>query len=105
VGWGEIFVRTWAEGIALALFAWPPAELVTIPPSGFTRAELLFITWSGLKGAVPILPAAFAVLAGAPGAEHVYESVFGVVLASVLVQGTLVPTVALRLQIPMTVGH
>jgi cell volume regulation protein A len=103
---GGIPARTWAEGVAIALalafVIRPLAVFATIPNAGFTRAELLFITWSGLKGAVPILLAAFAVLAGAPGAEHVYELVFVVVLVSVLGQGTLVPAVARRLAIPMT---
>ena len=103
---GEIPMRTWGEGIAIALalavLIRPLAVFTTVPRAGFTRAELLFITWSGLKGAVPILLAAFAMLAGAPGSEHVYELVFVVVLVSVLWQGTLVPIVAQRLRIPMT---
>jgi cell volume regulation protein A len=64
-------------------------------------AERAFIAWSGLKGAVPILLAAFAVLEGVAGGNHVYGIVFVVVLVSVVGQGTLVPFVARGLAIPM----
>ena len=43
--------------------------------------------WSGLKGAVPILLAAFALLAGVGGADRIYGIVFVVVAFSVIVQG------------------
>ena len=64
-------------------------------------SERVFIAWSGLKGAVPILLAAFAVIGGVPGSERVYQIVFVVVLLSVVCQGTFVPLVAGRLRIPM----
>ena len=57
--------------------------------------------WSGLKGAVPILLAALAVLGGVDDGTEIYEIVFVVVLFSVLVQGTLVPKAAERLNVPM----
>jgi cell volume regulation protein A len=102
---GDLSARTWAEGIAVALVlavvARPIAVALTLARAHFTRAELLFITWSGLKGAVPILLAAFAVIGGAPGADGIYGVVFVVVLVSVVGQGTLVPWVARRLGIPM----
>jgi cell volume regulation protein A len=105
VALGEISAHVWAEGIVvavvLALLARPITVFTTLAAARFTRAELLFITWSGLKGAVPILLAAFALLAGAPAGAHLYSLVFVVVLVSVVGQGTLVPTVARRLRIPM----
>ncbi|MGI8421866.1 MAG: TrkA C-terminal domain-containing protein, partial [Gaiellaceae bacterium] len=59
--------------------------------------------WGGLKGAVPILLAAFALLAGVPDARKIYGIVFVVVLFSVLVQGTSIPWAAHRLGVPMRV--
>jgi cell volume regulation protein A len=56
-----------------------------------------------LKGAVPILLAAFAVFAGVPDAERIYGLVFVIVLFSVIVQGTSMPFVAPRLGVPMRV--
>ena len=55
----------------------------------------------GLKGAVPILLAAFAVLQGVEEATTVFYIVFVVVLLSVVGQGTPVPWIARRLGIPM----
>ena len=57
--------------------------------------------WSGLKGAVPILLAAFALLAGVGGADRIYGIVFVVVAFSVIFQGATIPFVARRLGVPM----
>src|SRR5579875_1654162 len=97
--------RVWLDGVVLAValaFALRPlVVLVTLVRSRLSRAERVFIAWSGLKGAVPILLAAFAVLGGVAGARHVYGVVFVVVLVSVVGQGTLVPLVAGMLAIPV----
>jgi cell volume regulation protein A len=102
----DIPAAVWGEGlviaIVVALMARPLAVVTTISAAQFTRGELLFITWSGLKGAVPILLAAFALIGDAPGAGHVYQVVFVVVLVSVVGQGTLVPLVARQLGVPMS---
>jgi cell volume regulation protein A len=97
--------RTWFEGLllmlALAVLARPASVIVTLAGTRFSRAERAFIAWSGLKGAVPILLAAFAVLERVEGANRVYGVVFVVVLLSVIAQGTLVGAVASRLGIPI----
>jgi potassium/hydrogen antiporter len=74
---------------------------LTLARARLRLTERVFIAWSGLKGAVPILLAAFAVIGGVPGSERVYGIVFVVVLLSVVCQGTLVPLVAGFLRIPM----
>ena len=74
---------------------------MTLARARLRWTERAFIAWSGLKGAVPILLAAFAVLGGVPGSDRVYGIVFVVVLLSVVCQGTLVPLVASSLRIPM----
>lgn len=93
--------RTWLEGalltLALAVIARPLTVIVTLAGARFTRAERAFMAWSGLKGAVPILLAAFALLEHVDGAKRVYNVVFVVVLLSVICQGTLVGHVARRL--------
>jgi cell volume regulation protein A len=60
-----------------------------------------FVVWSGLKGAVPILLASLAVVSGTDDAAEIYGIVFVVVLCSVVVQGSLVPSVAARLGVEM----
>lgn len=105
IGITNLSAKTWLDGLVLALFlavvARPLTVAVTLAGTGLSRRERAFIAWSGLKGAVPILLAAFAVLGGVQGAEPIYGVVFVVVLVSVLGQGTFVPAVARRLRIPM----
>jgi len=57
--------------------------------------------WGGLKGAVPILLATLALLAGIDGATRLYEIVFVIVAFSVVVQGISIPFVAARLGVPI----
>jgi len=96
------------EGLGLAVFlalvARPLAVGPLLLPVRMRRNERLFIIWSGLRGAVPILLAAFAVLAAVDQAERVYDIVFVVVAFSVIVQGSTVPLVARRLGIRMRVS-
>jgi len=93
------------DGLILAalvtLVARPVVVLTLLAPARLRLPEQLFIAWGGLKGAVPILLAAFAVLAGADEAGRIYEIVFVVVAVSVLVQGSSIAFVARRLHVPM----
>ncbi len=95
----------WWEGLVLAvLLGFLIRPLVVYPlllGSGLQRNERLFVVWCGLKGAVPILLASLAVTGGTDDAAKIYGIVFVVVLFSVLVHGTAVPSVAARLRIPM----
>ena len=95
----------WWQGLVLAvLLGFVVRPLVVAPlllPSKLTHGERLFVMWAGLKGAVPILLASLAVVSGTEQAPEIYGIVFVVVLFSVVVQGTLVPTVAGRLGVPM----
>jgi cell volume regulation protein A len=97
--------RDWLEGVAIAvvlgLVVRPAVVAATLARADLGRNEKAFIAWSGLKGAVPILLAAFGVLQAVGEADRIYGIVFVVVLVSVLGQGTLVPAVARRLGIPM----
>jgi potassium/hydrogen antiporter len=99
---GELGV--WGDGLALALIlafvARPVAVLPFLLLSRLNARERVFIAWSGLKGAVPILLGALAVLAQVDGATELYGIVFVVVLFSVIVQGASIPYVARRLRIP-----
>ena len=96
--------ETWVDGIVLALLlafvARPLALIPLLLPARLTRGERVFIAWAGLKGAVPILLGALALLSDVDDAERLYGIVFIVVLFSVVVQGASVPMVALRLRIP-----
>lgn len=94
----------WTDGIAIALIlavvARPLAVFPLLVPARLPMRERLFISWGGLKGAVPILLGALAVLGGVDGATYLYGIVFIVVVFSVVVQGSSLPYVARRLHIP-----
>jgi cell volume regulation protein A len=105
VGFGDLGSRgTWSDGLALAVIlafvARPLAVLPFLLPARLTWGERGFIAWAGLKGAVPLLLGALALLAGVDDASQLYGVVFVVVLFSVVVQGASVPHVADRLRIP-----
>jgi cell volume regulation protein A len=95
----------WLEGavvfLALAFVVRPLVVLPLLLPSRLRRGERLFVAWGGLKGAVPILLAAFAVLGAVDEADRIYGIVFVVVLLSVLVQGSTIELAAARLGVPM----
>jgi cell volume regulation protein A len=80
-------------GVAVFL-ARPLSVLIALFPVKISLQEKLFIGWVGLRGAVPIVLATFPLLAGLPEASFLFDLVFFIVLASVLVQGTTVPLVA-----------
>jgi cell volume regulation protein A len=105
---GQLFDdRVWLDGlllaVALAFVARPLGLAPLLAPMKLRFGEKVFIAWSGLKGAVPILLAALALLADVDDARRIYEIVFVVVLFSVVVQGASVPFAASRLGVPMRV--
>ena len=95
----------WLDGLllafVLAFVARPLAVAPLLLPAKLTNSERLFVIWSGLKGAVPILLASFAVLANVADANRIYGIVFVVVAFSVVLQGATIPYAAERLKIPM----
>jgi cell volume regulation protein A len=97
----------WSDALLLALIvaflARPLVVGVLLLPMRLRWGERVFVMWGGLKGAVPILLAAFALLAGVDGGARVYGIVFVVVAFSVVVQGASIPFVAAKLDVPMRV--
>jgi potassium/hydrogen antiporter len=97
----RVMFEGFALAILLALVARPLAVGPLLLPVRMRRNERIFVIWGGLRGAVPILLAAFAILGGVDDAERIYNIVFVVVAFSVIVQGTSIPFVARRLGIRM----
>jgi potassium/hydrogen antiporter len=105
VGYSDLDeISVWLEGLALAaILAFVVRPLAVGPllaPVRLSRGEKTFIVWGGLKGAVPILLGALAVLAAVDDAGRIYGIVFVVVLFSVIVQGGTIALAADRLHVP-----
>jgi potassium/hydrogen antiporter len=90
-------------GLAIALtFVVRPVVLgALLLPVRLRVGERVFVAWTGLKGAVPILLGVLILRAEAPGAARLYEVIFVVVAFSVVVQGGLMPTIARWLRVPL----
>ncbi len=85
--------------LVLILVARPIAVWSSAWPFRFRRRELTFLSWVGLKGAVPITLATFPLMAGVPQSHLIFNAVFFVVLISVITQGWSLPLVARWLRI------
>lgn len=76
----------------------PLSVFLTLTP--FRKLSLrskTFVSWVGLRGAVPIIFATYPVVAGVEGASQIFNIVFFVTLLSLIVQGTTVIAAARRL--------
>lgn len=80
--------------VVVVFLARPVSVLIALFPVHMSLREKLFVSWVGLRGAVPIVLATFPLLAGVSKASLLFDLVFFVVLASVLLQGTTVTLVA-----------
>ncbi|WP_369922681.1 potassium/proton antiporter [Marinomonas polaris] len=91
------------QAVAIAAFlifvARPVAVMICLLPFDFRWPERIYISWVGLRGAVPIVLALYPVIAGLSNSELLFEITFTVVLISLLLQGSTVPQVARWLKI------
>ncbi len=78
----------------LMFVARPLAVFLCLLPSKMSTQEKAFVSWVGLRGAVPIVLAIYPLLAGLQQSELFFNIVFFVVLTSVLLQGTSLPYLA-----------
>ena len=87
--------------LILIFVARPVAVLLALLPFRYPWREQLFISWCGLRGAVPIILALFPSLAGVEQTKTVFELVFFVVLISLILQGWTIARVAGWLQVAL----
>jgi cell volume regulation protein A len=88
-----------AIGVFLALIARPIAVVLSLLPFRFWPNEVVFLSWVGLRGAVPIVLATVPVLAGLEHGVQVFSITFFVVVTGVLLQGSTVGALARRLRL------
>lgn len=86
------------ESLAMACFlmlvARPIAVVTGLLPFRFAAREVAYISWVGLRGAVPIVLAIIPVMMGVPESRLLFDVTFAVVLVSLVVQGATVPHAA-----------
>jgi potassium/hydrogen antiporter len=87
---------------ALMLVARPAAVFLSTTFGGFELRERLMLGWAGLRGAVPVWLATFAVIAGVDAAGDLFSIVFFVVLTSTLIQGATFEPLARTLGLTTT---
>lgn len=79
----------------LIFFARPLSVFVSLSfAKGVNFRKKLFISWVGLRGAVPIVFATYPLLAGVAYANTIFHIVFFISATSILLQGTTIPLVA-----------
>jgi cell volume regulation protein A len=99
----EVWLPGLVLGASLALVIRPLLVGLCLTSTRLHRNEQAFVFFAGLKGAVPILLGSLLLSANIQGAHRLYGIIVVVVAFSVLVQGSLVPTVARALHLPMRV--
>jgi cell volume regulation protein A len=88
-----------AACLLLTLVARPLTVLVSSVVQPMPMREVAFVSWAGLRGAVPIVLATIPLAEGVQDAERLFDVVFVIVVISTLLTGPTLPTVAKRLRV------
>ncbi len=88
-----------AIALLLAFVARPLAVFLLLLPFRFPRREAIFLSWTGLRGAVPIVLATFPVMAGLPDAREIFDIVFFVTVVNAFVPGATIAFLARKLRL------
>ena len=83
----------------LMFIARPLSVFLSLIFSKLRWFEKVFVSWVGLRGAVPIILATFPLIAGLPDAELIFNVVFFIVFTSTLIQGWSIPPIARLLRV------
>lgn len=78
----------------LIFVARPISVFISLIPFKYNVKDKLFVSWVGLRGAVPVILAIFPLLAGIPHAMQIFNIIFFIVIISVLIQGWSLGSVA-----------
>lgn len=92
-------------GLVISLFlifvARPLSVFISLAPFKMKNRRRLYISWVGLRGAVPIVFATYPLIAGIEKAEMIFNIVFFISVTSVLIQGTTLSLVAKWLHVAL----
>lgn len=86
--------------VALIVFSRPLAVFISLSPfRNFSANARHYVSWVGLRGAVPIVFATYPLIAGIENGQLMFDIVFFVTIVSLLFQGTTVNYVARKLSL------
>ena len=84
-----------AIGVFMIFIGRPLSVFVTLLPFTKMKAKAkLFVSWVGLRGAVPIIFATYPVVAGVEHSDQIFNIVFVITLMSLIIQGMTIPSAA-----------
>lgn len=95
----SVALMSLVSALFLMFVARPVAVFLCLWGSEFSRNDRLLVSWTGLRGAVPIVLATYPLMAGVEQSALIFDVVFFIVLTSVLIQGTLLMPIARRLKV------
>ncbi|KHF38384.1 potassium/proton antiporter [Halalkalibacter okhensis] len=95
----DIVVKGFILSFTLILIARPIAVFLSTIGMKFAIKEKLFLSWAGLRGAVPIVLATFPMISGLENSQLFFNVVFFVVLTSALAQGSTISFLAEKLSL------
>ncbi|MGM9815530.1 MAG: potassium/proton antiporter [Lepagella sp.] len=83
-------------GVFMIVIGRPLSVMLCLLPFGrrINFRSRMFVSWVGLRGAVPIIFATYPVVSNVPGADVIFNIVFFITIVSLVVQGTTVSRVA-----------
>ncbi len=91
---GDAILPALGIGVALLLLGRPLSVLVSLTPFRLPWREQAFVSWAGLRGAVPIVMATVPVVEGVRRSDLLFDLVFVLVVLLTLLQGRALPRVA-----------
>jgi cell volume regulation protein A len=95
----QTLVRAIGVGLVLLLVARPLSVVASVTWFRVPWREQAFLSWAGLRGAVPIVLATVPMAAGLAGSEAIFDLVFVLVIVFTLVQAPTLPFVARKLRV------
>ncbi|MCC7553263.1 MAG: potassium/proton antiporter [Methanobacteriaceae archaeon] len=85
--------------VIIIFIARPIAVFTTLIPFNIDSKSKIFLSWTGIKGAVPIVFAFYPLVSSVPGATMLFNTVFFVTIISVLLQGSTIYPLAKKLNL------
>jgi cell volume regulation protein A len=94
---GSVILPALLIGAVLVLVARPLSVALSVSAFRFGWREQAFLSWAGLRGAVPVVLATIPLSAAVPGARRLFDVVFVLIVIFTAVQATSMPAVGRRL--------